>query len=118
MLLCGVVLPFLAGCASREYLFGVAGQVLDGRGKPVAGARVTLTTARPVYDAGTPVGSPAIETDGVGWFAFTYTTHHLPTRYVILVEKPGCPPEEVESVAPPSQEHSIKLSCQMPLKAR
>ena len=101
----------LASCTSRDYLFGVAGQVRDTRGKPVPGARVTLRTDQPVYDGATPIRSRAFETDAVGWFALTYTTHELPTRYVLLIEKPGCAPRELRSVAPPSQEHAITLDC-------
>jgi hypothetical protein len=111
-LLFGLALSCVAACGSRDYVFGVAGQVLDARGKPVPRARVTLTTDEPVYDAITPFRSRAIETDAVGWFAVTYTTHHLPTPYVLLVEKQGCTSQKVSSVAPPSQEHSITLDCQ------
>lgn len=110
-LLWGLTLSCAAGCASNDYVFGVAGQVVDAGGKPVPGARVTLTTDKPVYDAVTPIQSRAIETDAVGWFAVTYITHHLPTPYVLLVEKQGCASQTVSSVAPPSQEHSIKLDC-------
>ena len=109
-----VLVPGLScgpGCASSEYVFGVAGQVLDGRGKPVPGARVTLRTDRPVYETITPIRSRAVEADRVGWFAFVYTTHHLPTPYVLVVEKQGCTAREVSGVAPPSQEHSITLDC-------
>ena len=111
-LLSGLALSCVASCGSSDYAFGVAGQVRDARGKPVPGARVTLTTDKPVYDAVTPFRSRAIETDAVGWFAVTYTTHHLPTPYVLLVEKEGCTSQKVSSVAPPSQEHSITLDCQ------
>jgi hypothetical protein len=111
-LVSGLAVSCVAGCASRDYVFGVAGQVRDARGRPVPGARVTLTTERPLYDAVTPFRRRAIETDAVGWFAVTYTTHHLPTPYVLLVEKPGCTSQKVSSVAPPSQEHSITLDCQ------
>jgi len=112
-LLWGLALSCIASCASsRDYVFGVAGQVRDAGGRPVPGARVTLTTDRPVYDTITPIRSRAIETDAVGWFAFMYITHHLPTPYVLLVEKQGCTSQSVSSVAPPSQEHSITLDCQ------
>jgi hypothetical protein len=111
-LLCGLALSLVASCGSRDYVFGVAGQVLDARGKPVPGARVTLTTDRPVYDSITPLRTRVIETDVVGWFAVVYRTHDLPTPYVLLVEKQGCTPQRVSAVAPPSQEHSITLDCQ------
>jgi hypothetical protein len=93
-------------------MFGVAGQVVDAGGNPVPNARVTLTTDRPVYDTTTPLRTRVIETDVVGWFAVVYRTHHLPTPYVLLVEKEGCASRKVNSVAPPSQEHSITLDCQ------
>jgi len=111
-LLCGLALSCVASCASRDYVFGVAGQVRDAGGKPVRGARVTLTTDRPVYDTITPIRSPAVETDASGWFAFMYITHQLPTPYVLLVEKQGCTSQKLSSVGPPSQEHSITLDCQ------
>ena len=78
----------------------------------MAGARVTLTTDRPVYEATTPIRSHAVDTDAVGWFAFMYVTHQLPTHYVVLVEKQGCTSQKVSSAAPPSQEHSITIDCQ------
>jgi hypothetical protein len=111
-LLCAVALSCVASCASRDYVFGVAGQVRDARGRPVLGARVTLTTDRPVYDTITPIRSRALETDAAGWFAVVYITHQLPTPYVLLVEKHGCTSQKVSSAAPPSQEHSITLDCQ------
>jgi hypothetical protein len=110
---CGVVLACVTGCGSADYVFGVAGQVRDARGKPVPGARVTLTTDRPVYDATTAFQGRVLETDAVGWFAVRYVTHHLPTPYVLVVEKPGCVPQRLRSVAPPSQEHSITLDCRV-----
>jgi hypothetical protein len=110
---CGLALSCVAGCGSRDYVFGVAGQVRDAGGRPVAGARVTLTTDEPVYEATTPIRSRAIDTDAVGWFAFLYMTHELPTRYVVLVEKQGCPSQTVTSAAPPSQEHSITIDCRV-----
>ena len=110
--LCTLALPGMLGCGSRDYMFGVAGQVIDVGGKPVPNARVTLTTDRPVYDSITPLRTRVIETDVVGWFAVVYRTHHLPTPYVLLVEKQGCTSQRISSVAPPSQEHSITLECQ------
>jgi hypothetical protein len=109
--LCGLAVACAVRCASREYVFGVAGQILDARGQPVPGARVTLTTERPVYDGATPLRSTAIETDAIAWFSFTFTTRHAATAYVVLVEKPGCTSQKVSSVGPPSQEHFIVLDC-------
>ena len=114
IVLCGLALSCFASCGSAGYVFGVAGQVRDARGMPVPGAQVTVTTAAPVYDAGdptAPIRSRRLETDEVGWFAVTYTTHELPNPYVLLVEKQGCTPQKVSSVAPPSQEHTITLDC-------
>ena len=111
-LLCGLALSCVVSCASGDFVFGVAGQVCDAGGKPLLGARVTLTTDRPVYDAITPIRSRTVETDATGWFAFMYITHHLPTPYILLVEKQGCTSQKVSSVGPPSQEHSITLDCQ------
>jgi hypothetical protein len=112
ILLCGPAFSCASGCASGGYVFGVAGQILDSRGKPLEGARVTLTTDRPVYEAATPVRTRTIETDATGWFAFTYITHDVPTPYVLLVEKHECTSRKVHSVGPPSQEHFITLECQ------
>jgi hypothetical protein len=102
----------LLNCSAvtRDYFFSVTGVVEGPNKEPIAGARVTLRTEVPVYDAVTPVRDRTVDTDENGGFVFVYIAHKA-TPYVLSVDTKGCRSRELRAVAPPNQEHVIALDC-------
>jgi Carboxypeptidase regulatory-like domain len=99
------------GCVTRDYMFSVVGRVHDASGRPVVGARVTLRTQGPVYQATTLVRDVSVPTGEGGGFVIMYITHKRGTPYLLSVENAGCQSQEVRGAAPPNQDHLIALDC-------
>ena len=92
---------FAAACWSQSYLGGVRGSVMDGSGKPIGDAKVTL-----VDEAG---GGQRATISAVEGFSFSQV---VPATYTVVAEAPGFKRFERKHVIVATQE-TVSLDLKM-----